>query len=118
MSVTKEDVDVYAIPEAAPRTEQKAIPSPGHGLLFPQVYESAERVLNPLGGNSSAFEYLLEAVSGASGDGDEDGGCSGQLSSAPKPTGQSENKLEQEVCMHFLYENVCAFCKMYPLDYE
>lgn len=96
VSVTKEDVDVYAIPEAAPRAEQKAVPSPGHGLLFPQVYESAERVLNPLGGNSSAFEYLLEAVSGASGDGDEEGGCSGQLSSVPKPTGQSGNKLEQE----------------------
>ena len=104
MSAARENVDGYAMPEAAP--EEKSILPPGQGLQFPQVYEAAERVLNSHRRQSSAFECLLEAVSGASGDGEEEGGSSGQHSSAPKTTRQSESKVEQEVCTYFLYENM------------
>ncbi|KAG0626780.1 hypothetical protein M758_2G151100 [Ceratodon purpureus] len=94
VSLAKEDVDVYAIPEASPR--EKSIPAPGHGLQFPQVYESAERVLNSHRRQNSAFECLLEVVSDASGDGEEEGGSSGQFPGAPKSTGRSGSKGEQE----------------------
>lgn len=102
MSVAKEDVDVYAIPEATP-IEEKGIPPPGHGLQFPLVYEAAERVLSSHRRQSSAFDCLLEVVSGASGDADEEAGSSGQLSSALKIT---ESKVEQEVCTCLSYITV------------
>lgn len=89
------NVNFHATPEAV--SEEKPALSPAHGRQFCQVVESAEGMPNSHR-ESSAFDYLLEAVSGASGDGEEEGASSGQHFSAPKTAGQFESRKDQEVC--------------------
>lgn len=92
MTVGKDDVHFHTVQD-----KEKSALSPDRGRQFRHVVDSAQGVPNSLR-ESSAFEYLLEAVSGASADGEDEGASVGKRFSSPKKAGQSENINDQEVC--------------------